>query len=595
MDSLAVSSDTTSQNKPIDSGAILLEQMPSIARYPKLLRRLLLLTLQWLICERRINRFLSQHAMTRDFDFVDQVFQLVPTDCTVRHSDLENIPARGRVIIVANHPLGGLDGLALLRLVSSVRRDVRIVVNELLLNITQLNNLFLPVDAMGGETRKADISRILDALNNDEAVIIFPSGEVSRAGPKGIRDRKWLPGFIQLAKTAYAPVLPVHIKARNSNLFYVVSRISRPLSMLMLPREMLGFGGQMKFTIGQMIAPNAIESLPFSRKKRASLLSEHLWRIGVGKKPLFDTETSIIRPQDRQTIRAELKQAEILGQTSDNKIILLFDYRDNSVVLDEIGRLREITFRAVGEGTGRRKDTDHFDQYYRHLILWDDNDLEIVGAYRLGEIWKWPQRDSALLYSSSLFDYSDTATKLFEGGLELGRSFVQPQYWGKLSLDYLWQGIGAYLARHTDVKYLFGPVSLSQNLPKKARDLLVSHYGSHYPDPENLASAKKPYVVDVGPTVSMTGPQDTENAAAAFVNMRAQLDFLGVKIPTLYKQYAEVCSPGGTRFCCFNIDENFGYCVDGLVVVDLDHLKPKKRERYITRHKISLDPPTAIQ
>ena len=595
MDSLAVSSDTTSQNKPIDSGAILLEQMPSIARYPKLLRRLLLLTLQWLICERRINRFLSQHAMTRDFDFVDQVFQLVQTDCTVRHSDLENIPARGRVIIVANHPLGGLDGLALLRLVSSVRRDVRIVVNELLLNITQLNNLFLPVDAMGGETRKADISRILDALNNDEAVIIFPSGEVSRAGPKGIRDRKWLPGFIQLAKTAYAPVLPVHIKARNSNLFYVVSRISRPLSMLMLPREMLGFGGQMKFTIGQMIAPNAIESLPFSRKKRASLLSEHLWRIGVGKKPLFDTETSIIRPQDRQTIRAELKQAEILGRTSDNKTILLFDYRDNSVVLDEIGRLREITFRAVGEGTGRRKDTDHFDQYYRHLILWDDNDLEIVGAYRLGEIWKWPQRDSALLYSSSLFDYSDTATKLFEGGLELGRSFVQPQYWGKLSLDYLWQGIGAYLARHTDVKYLFGPVSLSQNLPKKARDLLVSHYGSHYQDPENLASAKKPYVVDVGPTVSMTGPQDTENAAAAFVNMRAQLDFLGVKIPTLYKQYAEVCLPGGTRFCCFNIDENFGYCVDGLVVVDLDHLKPKKRERYITRHKISLDPPTAIQ
>ena len=595
MDSLAVSSDTTSQNKPIDSGAILLEQMPSIARYPKLLRRLLLLTLQWLICERRINRFLSQHAMTRDFDFVDQVFQLVQTDCTVRHSDLENIPARGRVIIVANHPLGGLDGLALLRLVSSVRRDVRIVVNELLLNITQLNNLFLPVDAMGGETRKADISRILDALNNDEAVIIFPSGEVSRAGPKGIRDRKWLPGFIQLAKTAYAPVLPVHIKARNSNLFYVVSRISRPLSMLMLPREMLGFGGQMKFTIGQMIAPNAIESLPFSRKKRASLLSEHLWRIGVGKKPLFDTETSIIRPQDRQTIRAELKQAEILGQTSDNKIILLFDYRDNSVVLDEIGRLREVTFRAVGEGTGRRKDTDHFDQYYRHLILWDDNDLEIVGAYRLGEIWKWPQRDSALLYSSSLFDYSDTATKLFGGGLELGRSFVQPQYWGKLSLDYLWQGIGAYLARHTDVKYLFGPVSLSQNLPKKARDLLVSHYGSHYQDPENLASAKKPYVVDVGPTVSMTGPQDTENAAAAFVNMRAQLDFLGVKIPTLYKQYAEVCLPGGTRFCCFNIDKNFGYCVDGLVVVDLDHLKPKKRERYITRHKISLDPPTAIQ
>ena len=592
MVSLTVSSDSNSQNKPIDSGAVLFKQVPSIARYPNFLRKFLVFTLQWLISERRINEFLSKHALTRDFDFIDQVFQLLQTDCTVRHSDLENIPADGRVIIVANHPLGGLDGLALLRLVSSVRRDVRIVVNELLLNITQLNNLSLPVDAMGGETRKADISRIRDALNNDEAVIIFPSGEVSRASPKGIRDRKWLPGFIQLAKTTRAPVLPVHIKARNSNLFYAVSRISRPLSMLMLPREMLGFRGQIKFTIGQMIAPKAIESLPFSRKKRASLLREHLWRIGVGKKPLFDTETSIIHPQNRQAIRAELKQAEILGQTSDNKTILLFDYRDNSVVLDEIGRLREITFRAVGEGTGRRKDTDHFDQYYRHLILWDEKDLEIVGAYRMGEIWKWPHHDSALLYSSSLFDYSDTATTLFDGGLELGRSFVQPQYWGKLSLDYLWQGIGAYLARHPDVTYLFGPVSLSQNLPKKALDLLVSHYGSHYPDPQNLASAKKPYVVDVGPTASCTGPQDTENAATAFVDLRAQLDFLGVKIPTLYKQYAEVCLPGGTRFCGFNIDENFGYCVDGLVVVDLDQLKPKKRDRYITRHKISQHRPT---
>ena len=587
MESLAVSLDTDAQNKPIDSGAVLLEQVPGLARCPNFLRRFLVFSLRWLICEGRINAFLSEHALARDFDFIDQVFQHLQTDCTVRHGDLENIPAHGRVIIVANHPLGGLDGLAMLRLVSRVRRDVRIVVNELLLNINQLNNVSLPVDALGGKTRKADISRIRDALNNDEVVIIFPSGEVSRAGPKGIRDRKWLPGFIQLAKTTRAPVLPVHIKAHNSNLFYAVSRLSQPLSMLMLPREMLGFRGQIKFTIGQMIAPKAIESLPFSRRKRASLVSDHLQRIGSGKNPLFVTETSIIHPQDRQAIRAELKQAEILGQTSDNKTILLFDYRENSVVLDEIGRLREMTFRAVGEGTGRCKDTDHYDRYYRHLILWDDDDLEIVGAYRLGEIWKWPGHDSALLYSSSLFDYADTAATLCAGGLELGRSFVQPRYWGKRSLDYLWQGIGAYLARHPDVTFLFGPVSLSQNLPKKARDLLVSHYGSYYADPQNLASAKKPYLVDAGSTTLSAGPQDSGHAAAAFVDMRAQLDFLGVKIPTLYKQYAEVCLPGGTRFCGFNIDENFGHCVDGLVVVDLNQLKPKKRERYITWHNIS--------
>ena len=143
MDSLAVSLDADAHNKPIDSGAVLLEQVPGLARYPNFLRRFLVLALQWLICEDRINAFLSEHALARDFDFVDQVFQHLQTDCTVRHSDLENIPTHGRVIIVANHPLGGLDGLALLRLVSRVRRDVRIVVNELLLNITQLNNCLL--------------------------------------------------------------------------------------------------------------------------------------------------------------------------------------------------------------------------------------------------------------------------------------------------------------------------------------------------------------------------------------------------------------------------------------------------------------------
>jgi len=572
-------------NKAIDCGAVLRDRVPALARYPEPVCRLLVFLLQQLVNEDRINRFLGENAGLQAFDFIDQVFDELKTDYQISHGDLENIPARGRVIIVANHPLGGLDGLALLRLVSRVRRDVRIVVNELLLNIRQLNSVSLPVDALGGETRKADINRIRGALNNDEAVIIFPAGEVSRAGPKGIRDRKWLPGFIQLAKTTSSPIVPVHIKARNSHLFYAVSRISQPLSMLMLPREMLGFRGQIKCTIGQPILPNTIDMLPFSRKKQAVLVSDHLRRIGRGKPALFTTQKSIIHPQNRQALKAELKHAEILGQTSDNKSILLFDYADNSVVMDEIGRLRESTFRFVGEGTGRRKDLDRYDRYYRHIILWDDDDLEIVGAYRLGEIWKWPAPASHLLYSGSLFDYNENAAPLFAAGLELGRSFVQPQYWGKRSLDYLWQGIGAYLARHSDVKYLFGPVSLSQNLPKKARDLLVSHYGTYYPDPENLAFAKVPYVFGVESEPLIEKQQRCGDAADAFNEMRVQLDFMGVKIPTLYKQYADVCAPGGTRFCAFNIDENFGHCVDGLVVVDLDRLIPKKRDRYILRHQ----------
>ena len=236
--------------------------------------------------------------MTWDFAFIDQVFQHLKIDYSAGGRDIENIPPKGRVIIVANHPLGGLDGLALLRLVSNVRRDVRIVVNELLLHINQLNDLLLPVDVIGGKTKKADIYKVKQALNNNEAVIIFPAGEVSRAGVKGIRDRHWLPGFIQLANVTRSPILPIHIKAQNSALFYAISRISQLLSMLMLPREMLGFKGKISFTIGQAIAPGVIEELSLSRKKQAKLVSDHLRRIGSGKTPLFATQMQLTEKRD---------------------------------------------------------------------------------------------------------------------------------------------------------------------------------------------------------------------------------------------------------------------------------------------------------
>ena len=219
-------------------------------------------------------------------------------------------------------------------------------------------------------------------------MIIFPSGEVSRAGAKGICDRKWLSGFLRIAKKASAPILPIHIRARNSILFYLASRLSQTLSMLMLPREMtIGFKGKINFTIGQTISLNDIEKVPLGRCEKAQMISRHLRRVGLGKTPIFTTFKSIIHPINRKAIRNELKTAERL--TVDNKHILMIDYKENTFVMDEIGRLREMTFRSIGEGTGRSKDIDRYDHYYRHLVLWDDEKLEIAGAYRLGEIWRW--------------------------------------------------------------------------------------------------------------------------------------------------------------------------------------------------------------
>ena len=482
--------------KSVDVEAVLFKHVPALQRYPFPLRRLFIWVLKALVNEDRINRFLQDNDYLKEFDFIDRVFDELKIDYLVQHDEIRNIPATGRVLIVANHPLGGLDGLALLRLIGALRRDVLIVVNELLMNIKPLKGVFLPIDVFGQDTKKPSLSRIIDALNDEKAVIIFPSGEVSRAGAKGIRDRKWLSGFLRIAEKTSAPILPIHIRARNSMLFYLASRLSQTLSMLMLPREMTGFKGKINFTIGQLIAIDDIEKVPLGHREKVQMISRHVQRIGHGKLPIFPQRKSIIHPINRQAIRNELKTAERLGTTAENRHILLFDCGENTAVMDEIGRLREMTFRSIGEGTGQSKDIDDFDAYYRHLLLWDDDKLEIVGAYRLGEIWRWEHQDIKSLYSSTLFNFQPTMKPYVAKGLELGRSFVQPQYWGMRSLDYLWQGIGAYLAAHQQVQYLFGPVSLSSSLPKSARDMVAYFYTIHFPDLDRLAVATHPYVID---------------------------------------------------------------------------------------------------
>lgn len=565
----------------IDVGAALSAHMPGFTKCPALLQRLCKWGIRRLVYQDRINMFLAEHGQRYNFDFINHIFENLSFTYHTQHSDSQNIPATGRVIIIANHPLGALDGLALLHLVGSIRRDVKIIANDILMQISPLSGLMLPVDTMGGETGRRDVSRINTALENEQAVIVFPAGEVSRAGAKGIRDRKWNAGFLRFAERAQAPLLPIRIKARNSGFFYTCSRLNKAFSMLLLPREMFRFRGTVSFKIGELIRYDQIASLPVPRAEKAKLIRQHLYKLGKRGKPVFLTERTIIHPRDGQVIKEELMQAECLGQTADGKRILLFDTTPDSAVMDEIGRLREVTFRAVGEGTGKSKDVDQFDQHYRHLVLWDEEHGEIAGAYRLGESWRWKAGIQPNLYCSTLFDWSDDMARFWSEGLELGRSFVQPRYWGMRSLDYLWQGIGAYVRHHPEVRYLYGPVSLSATIPKRARDMLVWHYGQHYPDPDGLAQAKTPYVIDQTTKTVLAELMPGHNREQDFSVLRSQLDFIGVRVPTLYKQYTDAFETSGLRFCTFNVDATFKNCIDGLIIGDLTKLTAKKRKRYI--------------
>ena len=542
--------------------------------------------LRRLLHERAFQDFAERYPHLRGIEFVEQVLEYFNFTFVVADRQRENIPTSGRLIIIANHPIGSLDGLALLKLVHEIRSDAKVVANDLLMTIPPLRSHLLPVKNMTGTSKKTDIERILDSLAREEAVIIFPAGEVSRFGFRGIQDGKWQRGFLKIAERSRTPILPVHIDGRCSKLFYLASILAPPLSTVMLVGEMFGQDRkQIRMTIGSLIPHHAYSSVATNRHEKVKLFKKSVYRIGQGKKPLFLTESAIARPERKADLKKEVAAGERLGKTPDGKAMYLFTPADSSPVMREVGRLREQVFRAVGEGTGNRRDLDRFDWYYRHLILWDDEDLEIAGAYRFvdaGQVLAEKGEDS--LYSASLFHFDPEKSYFLKNGLELGRSFVQQRYWGKRSLDYLWYGIGAFLAKNTQYRYLFGAVSISSALPPLARELLIYFYKLYFAgNSENVGEScrsRNPFIFTL-PLQSLAAEFAGSDCRADFRRLKTLLGNLGVAIPPLYKQYAELCEPGGVVFLDFNVDPSFNNCVDGLVIVDLHKLKEQKRKRYI--------------
>lgn len=284
--------------------------------------------------------------------------------------------------------------------------------------------------------------------------------------------------------------------------------------------------------------------------------------------------------EPRQLLRRALEGAQQLGETRDGKRILLVPGPLPAALLRELGRLRELSFRAVGEGSGKRRDIDAYDAWYRHILLWDEAQAEIVGAYRIADAGEViATRGFAGLYTQSLFEL-DPARPHWRAGLELGRSFVQPAYWGSRSLDYLWQGIGAYLRQRPDIRWLFGPVSLSARLPRAAIETIAACYAARYPDRAGLARPRRPLLSQARLEALGAGWRELDEATAQ-TRLKVALAELGTSLPVLYRQYVDLCEPSGVSFASFSVDPAFSGCVDGFCCLDLTQLRPAKRARYI--------------
>lgn len=566
----------------IDAEKILRETYPELKMGKD--SRLLLNVMKKLLHENDFNQVIQENQHLRGFAFLNKLLDHFKFSYQASPESYNNIPAEGRLIIVANHPIGTLDGLALVKLIRSVRPDVRIVANRVLSHMEPLQPIFLPVDVLSrNKSHKQTYKTMLEALENEEAIILFPAGEVSRVTSHGVRDGKWKTGFIKLAKKARCPILPVHVKASNSALFYAASMLYKPMGTMLLVQEMFNKKHQeITLKVGAPVPYPAFAEQIDKPKELSQRFRKHTLNLGKkSKKPLFTTIATITHPVNSKALKKALFKSRLLGETKDNKKIFLYQYQDDCPVMQEIARLRELTFRSIEEGTGMADDLDKYDIYYRHLVLWDDNDLEIVGSYRIGEGHEiMATMGVEGFYTNTLFDLNSEFQAYLPHSIELGRSFVQPRYWGQRSLDYLWYGIGAYLREQPEIKYLFGPVSISNAYPQLAKEVIISFYKQQFGSKIQLAKARTPFVLSEQ-SQQFAATEFNADYKTSFKILNNELKKLGVKVPTLYKQYVELCTDKGCHFIDFNIDPEFNNCIDSLIMVELDKITEKKRQRYI--------------
>lgn len=568
----------------ISTKEIIKSKFPSfLSGFPDVFSKIFYLSLDRILFIPRINRFLEKHGDKTGIEFIEELFDELDISYKLSNKDREKIPSEGKLIIVANHPLGGLDGLVLLKLVSEIRNDVKIIANDVLMNIQNLADYFLPFDLLSKKDLKKNYTLISEALKKENAIIIFPAGEVARLTIKGIKDKKWNKGAVYFAEKFQTPVLPIFIRGRNSFLFYFISLFSKKLSMFLLPYELFNKKNKSyEIKIDHPISPKAFNTKYQRIEFLTKSLKKHLYLIGRNKKGVFETEKNVIHPVSARQLRSQIYNNDFIGQTTDGKKIFLVEYEKSKDIIREIARLRELTFRKVGEGTGTKKDSDKFDKYYKHIVLWDDNQLEIVGSYRLADGKSiLTEFNSDGFYTSTLFKFNERFVPLLFSAVELGRSFVQSKYWNSLALDYLWQGIGEYLSVNKNIRYLFGPVSLSNNYSTEAKELIVYFFSKWFPPKRNFITPLNPFELSKSSVEKLNKIFNSDDYQKELVLLKNMLNNYGFTIPVLYKQYADLCLPGGVQFLGFNIDLNFSNCIDALILVDLQYLKENKKRRYL--------------
>lgn len=552
---------------------------------------------EWATGLSKLDRLYQKRPETKSsFDFMRYTLDALNVNYDVALGSKDNIPQEGAVVIVANHPLGAIEGVILADLVGTVRKDVKVLANQMLKRLPEISDLFIGVDVFGGSTAKQTNSIAIREANQHLAdggvLIIFPAGEVSTYPKSGsaLSDIEWRNSVAKFIKRSQATTVPIFINGKNSALFYQAGRVHPLLRTAMLGRELLNKqASSISISIGAAI--NYSELVDFEQEQdlvnylrlNTYLMSPHHEPLEKESNP--DFSVPIIAPVAPAVLVEELASLP--------EEALLFEQGDYAVyciqtqaipnIMQDIGRIREESFRAVGEGSGLACDVDEYDLYYNQLFVWHKKDQHIVGAYRMGlvdQLIKEHGIDS--LYSKSLFKYDQSFINTLDNCIELGRSVVAEQYQKNLNaLLMLWKGIASFVSRNPQYTHLFGPVSISNDYSHTARQLIAATLSIHYYD-----EVKAELVTPSTPLRTSGSVFWQPNLLSSLASVTLLSKVLarmekGKGLPVLLRQYLKM----NGKLVCFNVDPAFHDTLDGLIVVDLPSVPPKTLGKYMGKQE----------
>jgi putative hemolysin len=534
----------------------------------------------------------------------DRILHSLNVTYTIPPEEVVQIPRSGPLVVVANHPYGGIEGIILAALLHSVRPDLKLMVNPVLCCFPELRGFLIPIDPFGKDASArcnfGGLRAAIEWVRSGAALVVFPAGEVAHVHmhQMAVTDPAWHKTVAAIIRRTAATTIPVYFDGSNGPLFQFLGMVHPLLRTVMLPSELLNKRNRVfRVRVGHPLSPAKLSAFPDDEamtaylRWRTYLLGQRNTKIQLpaqggtsGTAPPAPTRREIPPEHDRMQWEIQhLATHQVLLESGDNTVVLA---KADQVpqVMHEIGRLREVAFRSVGEGTGREIDLDEFDSYYHHLFVWNKSRREIVGAYRLAltdEVLKSYGKQG--LYTSTLFHFQDGFFDRIGPALELGRSFVRMECQGAINaLPLLWRGIGRFVLDHPRHKILFGPVSISRDYHPLSQQMMVSYLQQRHLT-EELSRFVQPKAPFKTPWVHLPNP-----VAACFQvknvsdvkelsELVSEIEADRKTIPVLLKHYLKL---GGTVLG-FNVDRNFSHVLDSLVIVDLTRTERRILERFV--------------